>query len=189
MLFVIVGMLQLAAMIGVILRASGAMITAVFEGTISLAIAIIAMTVLFVIYGVAGGLFAAIVTDFIQGIVTILLSFLILPFALNAVGGLKGLREIVNDPSIFGIVALDEITTFYVIIISLNALIGWVTQPNNMALCAAGKTELESRIGLVGGMFLKRICTIGWVLIGLCGIGLYAGKTIHVDYVYDLLIY
>ena len=28
---------------------------------------------------------------------------------------------------------------------------------------------------------------LGWVLIGLCGIGLYAGKTIHIDYVYGLL--
>ena len=50
-----------------------------------------------------------------------------------------------------------------------------------------GKTELEARVGLVGGLFLKRICTIAWVLTGLCGIGLYAGKTIHIDYVYGLL--
>ncbi|MCK5093105.1 MAG: sodium:solute symporter family protein, partial [Spirochaetes bacterium] len=112
---------------------------------------------------------------------------LILPFALNAVGGLGGLRTIVNDPSIFSIVAPGEITAFYVIIISINALIGWVTQPNSMALCAAGKTEMEARIGLVGGLLLKRICTIGWVLIGLCAIGLYADKTIHVDHVYGLM--
>ncbi len=51
----------------------------------------------------------------------------------------------------------------------------------------AGKTELEARVGLVGGMLLKRVCTIAWVLTGLCGIVLYAGKTIHIDYVYCLL--
>ena len=186
-LFALVGMVQLAVAIGVMLKASSAVITAVSGGTISPAFAIVAMTVLFLIYGVAGGLRAAIITDFIQGILTIVLSFLILPFALNAVGGLGGLRTIVNDPSIFSIVAPGEITAFYVIIISINALIGWVTQPNSMAICAAGKTEMEARIGLVGGLFLKRICTIGWVLIGLCGIGLYADKTIHIDYVYGLM--
>jgi len=186
-LFALVGMSLLSVSIGVMLKGSSAVITAVSGGTISPGLAIAAMTVLFVIYGVAGGLHAAIVTDFIQGLLTIVLSFLILPFALTAVGGLGGLRTIVNDPSIFKIVAPGEITTFYVIIISLNALIGWVTQPNTMAMCAAGKTELEARIGLVGGMFVKRICTIAWVLVGMCGIGLYAGKTIHVDYVYGLM--
>lgn len=43
------------------------------------------MTILFVAYGVAGGLSAAIVTDAIQGVLTVILSFLILPFALDAV--------------------------------------------------------------------------------------------------------
>lgn len=186
-LFALVGMAQLSVSIGVILKASSAVITAVTGGAISPALAIIAMTVLFVIYGVAGGLNAAIITDFVQGILTIAFSFLILPFALNAVGGLGGLKTIVNDPSVFEIIAPSEITTLYVIIIAINALIGWVTAPYSMAMCGAGKTEKEARIGLVGGILLKRVCTIAWVLIGLCGIGLYAGKTIHIDYVYGLM--
>ena len=97
-------------------------------------------------YGVAGGLHAAIITDFVQGLLTIVLSFLILPFALNVVGGLGGLKSIVNDPSIFKIVAPGEITVFYVIIISVNALIGWVASPQAMTMCAVGKTELEARV-------------------------------------------
>ena len=186
-LFALVGMAQLSVSIGVILKASSAVITAVTGGAISPALAILGMTVLFVIYGVAGGLNAAIITDFFQGILTVMFSFLILPFALKAVGGLGGLKAIVNNPSIFEIVTPGEITTLYVIIIAINALIGWVTAPYSMAMCGAGKTEKESRIGLVGGMLLKRICTIAWVLTGLCGIGLYLGKTIHIDYVYGLM--
>ena len=186
-LFALVGMAQLTVSIGLMLKGSSAMITAVSGGAISPALAIGAMTVLFTIYGVAGGLHAAIITDFIQGLLAIVLSFIILPFALNAVGGLEGLRTMIDDPSIFSIVAPGEITTFYIIIISLNGLIGWVTAPHSMTMCAPGKTELEARVGLVGGLFLKRICTIAWVLTGLCGIGLYAGKTIHIDYVYGLL--
>ncbi len=186
-LFALVGMAQLSVSIGVILKASSAVITAVTGGAISPALAIFGMTALFVIYGVAGGLNAAIITDFVQGVLTIAFSFLILPFALKAVGGLGGLKTIVNDPSVFEIVAPSEITTLYVIIIAINALIGWVTAPYSMAMCGAGKTEKEARIGLVGGMLLKRVCTIAWVLIGLCGIGLYMGKTIHIDYIYGLM--
>ena len=174
-LFALVGMAQLSVSIGVNLLASSALITAVTGGAISTTIAIFSLTGLFVFYGVFGGLKAAIITDFIQGILTIVLSFMILPFALNAVGGLEGLRAAVDDPSVFSIVAPGEITTLYVIIISLNALIGWVTAPHSMVMCGAGKSENDARIGLVCGMFLKRICTIAWVLTGLCGIGLYAG--------------
>jgi len=67
-LFALVGILQLSVNIGVVLKASSSVITAVSGGAISPSIAIVAMTVLFVSYGVAGGLNAAIVTDFIQGI-------------------------------------------------------------------------------------------------------------------------
>ncbi len=186
-LFAIVGMAQLSVNIGVTLKASSALITAVTDGAISSAFAIFALTGLFVFYGVLGGLKAAIFTDFIQGILTVVLSFLILPFALKAVGGLEGLRAAVADPAMFSILAPGEITTLYVIIIALNGLIGWVTSPYTMAMCGAGKSEADARVGLVSGMFFKRICTIAWVLTGLCGIGLYAGQTVDPDFVWGFL--
>ncbi len=186
-LFALVGMAQLSVNIGVTLRASSALITAVTGGAISTALAIFALTGLFVFYGVLGGLKAAIITDFIQGILTFVLSFMILPFVLSAVGGLDGLKTIVNDPSIFEIVTPGEITTLYIIVISLNGLIGWVTAPYSMAMCGAGKSEYDARVGLVSGMFLKRVCTIAWVLTGLCGIGLYTGTAVNPDFVWGFL--
>jgi Na+/proline symporter len=186
-LFALVGMAQMSVNIGVTLKASSALITSVTSGAISPAFAIFALTGLFVFYGVLGGLKAAIITDFIQGILTIVLSFLILPFALKAVGGLAGLRAAVDDPAVFSIVAPGEITLLYVVVIALNALVGWVTSPYTMAMCGAGKSEEDARIGLVSGMFLKRFCTIAWVLTGLCGIGIYAGQTVAPDYVWGFL--
>jgi len=186
-LFAVVGMAQLAVNIGVVLKASGAMITAVSGGAVSSTTAIFGMTALFVVYGVAGGLSAAILTDFVQGVLTVVLSFLLLPFALRAVGGLDGLRASIDDPGVFAIVAPGEIGLLYVVIIALNALVGWVTSPYSMAMCGAGRTEQEARIGLVGGMFLKRVCTIAWVLTGMCAIGLYAGTAIDADETYGLM--
>ena len=186
-LFAIVGMAQLSVNIGVVLKATSAMITPVSGGAISPELAIVAMTVLFVVYGVAGGLSAAIMTDFVQGILTIVLSFLILPFALNAVGGLAGLKTTVADPSMFQIVAPGEITTLYVVVIAINALVGWVTSPYSMQMCGAGRSEEDSRVGLVGGMLLKRVCTIAWVLTGLCAMGIYGAAAVEADQVYGLM--
>ena len=173
-LYAAMGILPLLIAIGVMLKGSGAMVEAVSGGAISSKLAIIAMTVMFVVYGIAGGLSAAIATNFVQGILTIVLSFLILPFALAKVGGMSGLREAISDPDMLSLVSPGEITVFYIIIIAFNALVGWVTMPETMANCAAGKTEMEGRIGVTTGIFGKRICTIAWMLTGLCAVVMYA---------------
>lgn len=186
-LYAVVGMLQLIVTIGVMLKGAGALVDAVSSGTIPNHIAIWTMTVMFVVYGIAGGLNAAIVTDLIQGILTVILSFLILPFALDAVGGLGGLREMVNDPQLFQIVAPGEIGVFYITVIALNGLVGWVTQPHSLATSSAGPSEMEGRVGVTGGNMIKRVCTIAWVLTGMVAIGLYAGEDIHIDYVFGMM--
>ena len=185
-LYAVVGILQLAISIGLMLRGSAVMITAVSGGEIDPNLAILAMTVLFVAYGVAGGISAAIITDLLQGVLTIVLSFLILPFALRQVGGMSGLREAVADPAMFDIVAPDEIGVFFIAVIAFNALVGWITQPTS-TLAGAGKTELESRIGQAVGSLIKRFCTVAWTLTGLCAVALYAGKVIEVDQVFGLM--
>jgi len=186
-LFALVGVLGMVVDIGVMLKGASAMITAVSGGSINPNLAILTMTIMFVIYGILGGLNAAIITDFVQGILTIVLSFLILPVALSAVGGMSGLRETIQNPDMFKIVAPEEITAFYIAVISFNALLGWVTQPISMGMSAAGKTEMEGRIGVMVGILFKRVCTIAWVLTGLCAVSMYTGKSIDVDHVYGLM--
>jgi len=184
-LYAVMGILQLLVAIGVMLKGSGAMVQAVSGGAISANLAIVAMTIMFVVYGVAGGLSAAIATNFVQGLLTILLSFIILPFALMEVGGMSGLRESISNPDMLSLVAPGEITIFFIAIIALNALIGWVTMPETMANCAAGKTEMEGRMGVTVGIFGKRICTVAWMLTGLCAVAMYADtKLENVDLVY-----
>ncbi len=185
-LYAMVGILQLAVSIGLMLRGSAVMISAISGGQIDPGLAIAGMTVLFVVYGVAGGLSAAIITDLLQGILTIVLSFLIIPFALARVGGMSGLRDAVGNPAMFQIVAGEEITVFFIAVVSFNALIGWITQPT-ATLAGAGKTEMESRVGVAGGGLMKRVCTVAWTLTGLCAVAMYAGKDIDVDHVFGLM--
>ena len=64
---------------------------------------------------------------------------------MDAVGGMAGLREQLGSTTMLEIVAPQEITAFYIAVIAVNALIGWATQPHTMAVCAAGKSEMEGR--------------------------------------------
>ena len=184
-LFAIVGMLHLSFNVGVMLKGSGAVIEA--STGLSATLAISVMTVLFVVYGVAGGLSAAIVTDFIQGILTVVFSFILLPFALEAVGGMEGLHAKIADPKMFSLVAPGEIGVFYIVVISLNALVGIVTQPHTMGICGAGRTEMEGRVGFTGGTFVKRICTMAWCLTGLAAVAYLAGRDVDPDQVYGIM--
>jgi len=191
MLFAVVGMLNLAINIGVMLKGSSAVVNASTGGYVSSNVAIAAMTVMFVIYGMAGGLSAAIITDFIQGILTVVFSFLLLPFILSAVGGLSGIRAAIpNAKEMFSLVAPGEIGFFYVVMISLNGLVGIVTQPHTMGNCAAGRTETEGRVGWMCGNFIKRICTVAWCLTGLAAIAYFSSfgvKPEHPDHVFGLI--
>ncbi|GMV98910.1 MAG: solute:sodium symporter family transporter [Candidatus Hydrogenedentota bacterium] len=176
-LYSLVGVLQLTFNIGILLLGCGTMIDAVTQGAIDKNFAIVGMTVMFVLYGVAGGLTAAIITDFIQGILTVVLSFMLLPVALKHVGGMSGLREAIGDPHMFTIVSPGEINLFHIIMSCTLALAGIATQPHIMGVCAAGKTEFEGRFGFASGNLLKRFCTIPWMLVGLCGVAMYPGLT------------
>ncbi|MDQ8183668.1 sodium:solute symporter family protein [Pelagicoccus sp. SDUM812005] len=187
MLYSLISIGMMVTTIGLMLKGSGAVISGASGGSISPGIAIIAMTILFVAYGTAGGLGGAIVTDFVQGIMTIIFSFLLLPFVLNATGGLQGVRETIADPQVFSLVAPSEIGIFYIVAIAVNGLIGIVTQPHILSSCAAGKTEREGQFGFVVGSFTKRFCTVAWCLTGLAGIAYYTGQQINPDHLYGML--
>ncbi|MBN2272267.1 MAG: sodium:solute symporter family protein [Sedimentisphaerales bacterium] len=180
-LYAVIGMLNLSVNIGLMLRGSSEVISASTQGLLSANAAIAVMTIVFVAYGVAGGLAAAIITDFIQGILTIIFSFMLLPLIMNAVGGMAGIREAISDPHTLSLAPPTGITPFYVAVLSLNALVGIVTQPHTMSNCAAGKTEMEGRFGWMFGNIIKRICTIPWCLTGLAAIVYFAGKGIEVE--------
>ncbi len=187
-LYTIVGVLQLTVNIGVISLGAGSMIEGITGGAIPKNYAILAMALLYMIYGVAGGLAAAIVTDLVQGILTIVLSFILIPFALEAAGGFTGLHDVIGrefaDKNMFSLSTPGEINLFWIAMLGLNSLIGIVTQPHIMGVCAAGRTEMDGRVGFAGGNLIKRVCTIPWMLVGLCAVVIYLGTDIKPDTVF-----
>lgn len=190
-LFSVLGLGKFMVNIGLMLKGTSVIIEAATEGAVPADIMILVMTAMFVVYGIAGGLSAAIVTDFIQGILTIVFSFLLVPVALHAVGGLEGMKETIAPlypgKDMFSLVAPGDIGVFFLVMISLNSLLGVVVQPHNMGTCAAGKTEMEGAVGFMGGTLLKRICTVAWCVTGLAAVAYYSGSVEHPDLVYGAM--
>lgn len=128
---------------------------------------VVAMTVAFVFYSFFGGLIAAAYTDFVQAFLIIILSFLLIPAGLNAVGGFSGMREAL-PPDFFNLYSeISGLTAFTIAMLAINGLVGIVAQPHTLSLAATGNTERAGRIGQTYGAMLKRLCTIGWALTGL----------------------
>lgn len=175
-LFALVGIANLSVKIGLLLKGSSALVDSCTAGLIDANLAIAAVTVLFVAYGMAGGLGAAIVTDFVQGLLTVVFSFLLLPFVLQAVGGIAGVRETIQDPAMLSLLSPGEIDAFFIAMFSLQALIGIVAQPFIMGVCAAGRTELDGRVGFMVGNIVKRICTAAWSLTAIAAVAWYMNR-------------
>jgi Na+/proline symporter len=129
-------------------------------------------TTVFIIYSYWGGIIAAIRTDMIQGLMIIALSFIAIPAALklNEVGGLTGMRAVLGaqDANYMSLFDPKGFSLLTVLLLCINAPLTALAFPHLMSVCAAGKTEWEGRVGFTYGNILKRICTIGWCVLGLC---------------------
>jgi len=150
---------------------------------------LLAITLVFVVYSYWGGIIAAIRTDMVQGLMIIALSFLAIPAALRleSVGGFQGVRQTLAGagPST-GYLSLFDASQFNlraVILLSINAPLSMLAFPYLMSVCGAGRTEWEGRIGFTYGNILKRVCTIGWSILGLCWLAhlLHTRSAIHPD--------
>jgi Na+/proline symporter len=144
-------------------------------------------TAVFIIYSYWGGIIAAIRTDMIQGFMIIVLSFLAIPAALGLkeVGGLSGMRTTLATANSNYLTLFDpkSFNLLTVLLLSINAPLTALAFPHLLSVCGAGRTEWEGRVGFTYGNILKRICTIGWAVLGLCWLAylVNTGSAIHKD--------
>jgi Na+/proline symporter len=151
-----------------------------------LVIPMIAIVSLF--YGIAGGLIAAVWNDLFQGILTIVMSILIIPFFWSRIGGLHGFQMALPDAQkAFRLVLQEDMTIYWIIMMSINSLLSMVVQPHIMANAGSAKSEMDSRVGFVGGMILKRLMTIPWALTGVMAIALFGAGKIEGDHAFGAM--
>jgi Na+/proline symporter len=188
-LYAVWGIVINTGFLSVALFGSGKLIEGLTGGGISFRWSILAMTVAFVSYSLLGGLIAAVWNEFFQGILTIVMSVLLIPFLWHAVGGAAGFRATVpHGSAYFSITAPGKIGLFWIVMVSINQVMGFVAQPHIMSNNAAGRTELDNRIGFTSGVMLKRMCTIGWALAGVLAIAYYYSRPVLPDHVFGSLI-
>lgn len=145
---------------------------------------VVTMTVLFIFYSFLGGLVAAAWTDFFQGFLIIALSFMLIPLGWGHVGGLDGIRAAV-DPAKMSLATPKGVGPWFILMLTLNGLIGIMAQPHMLAAVGTGKDEKACRIGFFFGNFVKRVCTVGWMLVGLIAVVLVAKGTFGVTALQD----
>jgi Na+/proline symporter len=51
--------------------------------------------------------------------------------------------------------------------LTVNGLVGIMAQPHQLAAVGTGRDERTCRIGMLMGNMVKRVCTVGWALVGL----------------------
>ena len=144
-----------------------------------------------IVYGVLGGITAAYWTDLIQGVCIILLSVLLIPFGLNAVvqkfgaegdswtDGFRVMHEQLPESTftILGGTASSEFPLYAIVVIVIMNMIGIVLTPHFIVTGGgSAKSEHDARVGLVTGNFIKRFCTIGWVITALIVLTLFSAR-------------
>jgi len=152
---------------GAMLKGAGKIISVATGELVTANGVVVAMAATFILYSFFGGLIASAYTDFVQGLLIIVLSFMLIPTGLTAVGGWTGVRaslppwffELYNEAS--------RIDGFTIAMLTLNGLVGITAQPHILSMNATGSSERAGRVGNTYGTFVKRLCTIGWAITGL----------------------
>src|SRR6185503_17692756 len=138
---------------GSLLKGAGKVISQATGATTGVNEIVAAMTVMFIVYSFVGGLVASAWTDLFQGILIIVLSFLLIPLGWNVVGGLDGMKA--------------SLAPLVIAMLTVNGLVGIMAQPHMLATVGTGRDERTCRIGMLFGNFVKRVCTVGWMFVGL----------------------
>ncbi len=149
------------------------------------------LALLMIIVAGFGGLGTTILIDGLQGLLRIGLTLLFVPFLYQQIGGFGSVRPQEQlKPGMLDFVASSDaavgadqepFTPFYLITLAIAALAGVIVQPHVFAICSAGRTELDARIGFTFGNLLKRIFAVIWAFLALIAICWYLGPNSPMD--------
>ena len=165
-IYIVFALCYLIINTGSMLKGAGKVISQATGGTVGVNEIVVAMTVMFVLYSFVGGLVAAAWTDFFQGFLIIALSFMLIPLGYGVIGGLDGMQAVL-EPFRFSLATPGGIGPWTIAMLTINGLVGIMAQPHQLAAVGTGRDERTCRIGMLGGNMIKRVCTVGWALVGL----------------------
>jgi Na+/proline symporter len=151
---------------GGLLKGAGKVISQATGATAGVNDIVAGMTAMFILYSFVGGLVSSARTDLVQGLLIIVLSFMLIPLGWGAVGGLAGMKASL-PPFRFSLSTPSGIGPWVIAMLTVNGLVGIMAQPHMLATVGTGRDERTCRVGMLFGNFVKRVCTVGWMLVGL----------------------
>ena len=133
-------------------------------------------------YTMMGGFKAAAVTD-------AMFSIILVPVGLARLGGFSGLHAAVPPHmfDLFGSASLSEYAWYTVLAMVLANLVSIVAVVSGMQTAGSATNEFDARLGMIGGMFMKRILMLFWALAGLIAIGIYGGRLHDPDLIWGVM--
>ena len=165
-IYIVFAVCYLVINTGSMLKGAGKVISQATGGGVGVDEIVVAMTVLFILYSFVGGLVAAAWTDLFQGVLIIVLSFMLIPLGWALVGGLEGMQASL-EPFRFSLATPSGVGPWAIAMLTINGLVGIMAQPHQLAAVGTGRDERTCRIGMLFGNMVKRVCTVGWALVGL----------------------
>ena len=166
MLYVLFAFIFFIIALASVLKGGAKILSQVLGGGLSVNQVVLGLAVVFVLYSFTGGLVASTWSNFIQGLLIIVLSVMLIPLGWNLVGGISGMRRTLPG-FFFSMSTPRQIGPWFIAMLTLNGLIGIMAQPHMIAAVGTGKDEYACRVGFLHGTFIKRLCTIGWAIVGL----------------------
>ncbi|MCX5685293.1 MAG: sodium:solute symporter family protein, partial [Planctomycetota bacterium] len=157
-------------------------------------IAVTAMVVL--LYTVAGGLEAAFLTDLIQGCFIIILTFILIPFAMvhinqaNGTAGILGVFQTMHAKlpesffELWGSPKLVDFTWYWIAAFTVLSAMNVAVQANQLTSTGSAKDEYTARYGFVTGIFMKRYAMIIMGLVAMMCLVIYGDSIRDPDYVW-----
>ena len=159
-------MTYLTIMMASMLKGAAKVISQAVGGHVPVNEIVVAMTAIFMLYSFIGGMVSSAWTDFFQGFLILTLSFLLIPLGWNLVGGMAGMKATLAADK-FSLATPGGIGGWFILMLTINGLIGITSMPHLMGMVATGKDENSCRIGFLYGTFVKRFCTLGWAMVGI----------------------
>jgi Na+/proline symporter len=151
---------------GGLLKGAGKVLSQATGGGAGVNQIVVTMTAMFIAYSFVGGLVASAWTDLVQGFLIIVLSFMLIPLGLRAVGGFDAMKASM-EPARLSLSTPSGIGPWVIAMLTINGLVGIMAQPHMLAAVGTGRDERTCRIGMLFGNLVKRVCTVGWALVGL----------------------
>lgn len=149
-----------------ILKGAAKVLNEVLGGRLGVNHIVLGLAAIFILYSFIGGLVASAWSDFLQGFLIISLSFMLIPLGWGLVGGFAGMKHTLPAFN-FSLATPKEIGPWFILMLTLNGLVGIMAQPHMVAAVGTGKDERSCRVGFFHGTYIKRLCTVGWAVVGL----------------------